>query len=267
MGNPNFFGFDATDAKFQKASIAVANTFTDTGDLVTANAHGLSNGDQVVFQTIVTTAGLTTFLRYYVVGATTNTFQASATYGGSAVALTTDGTGTFKSIAEYDVKFVNKLAFANESKSFTYEGDGTSRKRSKLTGVTLTLDADCVSQSVRMALYGKSAITTGLPAGYTSGIYEGDSVETAGASCGLWVEGSATRVDATTGVETDVTLRRWFPLGVLTYAGSGDMNTSDKWGGDKYEFTASKTAVDVCGGALPSSASGGQYQYLMEKAA
>lgn len=266
MGNPNYFGFDATDAKFQVASGSVSNTFTDAGDLVTAASHGLSNGTQIIFQTVVTTTGVTAFVRYYLIGSTTNTFQVSTTYGGSAAVLTTDGSGTFKSITEYDIFFVNKLTLANENKSFTYEGDGTSRKRTKLTGVTVTLEADCVSQSARMAIFSKTAVSTSLPAAYTSAIYEGDTVETAGATVGMWVEGNATRVDATTAAETTVTLRRWFPLGVVTYSGSSDVNTGDKWGTDKYEFTASKTGVDVCAGVLPATLpSGGAYQMLMEK--
>lgn len=265
MGNPNYFGFDATDAKFQVASIAVSNTFTDAGDLVTAASHGLSNGAQVVFQTIVTTTGLTTFVRYYVIGATTNTFQVAATYGGSAVVLTTDGTGTFKSITEYDVLYVNKLAIANESKSFQYEGDGSFRKRSKLIGVTATLSSDCLSASSRLGIFGLSPVASGLPAAYTSAIQEGGTTEGAGATCGLWVEGSATRVDATTSAESTVTVRRWFPLGTLTYKGVGDMVTGDKWGLDEYEFSATRTSVDVCAGALPSTLSGGQFSYLLEK--
>jgi hypothetical protein len=69
-----------------------AATLTDTGDLVTVNAHGYANGDQVVFSTIVSTTGLTAGQRYYVISSTTNTFQVSTSAGGSAVALTTNGT-------------------------------------------------------------------------------------------------------------------------------------------------------------------------------
>lgn len=266
MGSPNYFGFDATDAKFQLASAAHSNTFTDAGDLVTFNAHGRSNGDQVVFQTVVTTTGVTAFVRYYVISATTNTFQIATTVGGSAVVLTTDGTGTFKEILEYDVLYVNKLSVANEIKTATYEGDGTSRKRSKLTGTTITIETDCVSASARIAIFGKSLISTTLPASYTSAIYEGDTTETNGATIGMWVEGTATRQDATTLVESTVTLRRWFPLGLLTYTGAGDMTTNDKWGTDKYEFAATKTTVDCVAGALPATVpSGGIYAMLMEK--
>lgn len=68
-------------------------TFTDTGDVVTAAAHGLENGQVVKFTTITTTTGITANTDYYVVGKTTDTFQVSATSGGSALALTSNGSG------------------------------------------------------------------------------------------------------------------------------------------------------------------------------
>lgn len=71
-----------------------AVTFTDTGDLVTLASHGLSDGDTVSFATIVTTTGISVSTTYYVRDATTNTFKVAATSGGSALTLTTDGTGT-----------------------------------------------------------------------------------------------------------------------------------------------------------------------------
>jgi hypothetical protein len=264
MAAPNFFGFDATDAKIQVPSASLACTFTDSGDLVTKSAHGLSNGDVVVFQTIVTTTGLSAFVRYYVISSTTNTFQISATYGGSAVVLTSDGSGTYKSILEYDLKFVNKVTFNAQKKSFTYEGDGQSRERSKVTGFTLAIAADCISQSVREAIYAKTPVTTSLDDAHTRGVWEGDSVETAGVSCGIWAEGSATAQDSSSGAESQATLRRWWPLGTLTYDGPAEMTTSDKMGLDQYTFVASKTSVDVAAGALPGVPSGGAYQLLSQ---
>jgi len=75
-------------------STAIAVSFQDTGDTVTLNNHGLSNGNIVSFPSITTTTGITINTPYYVVNATTNTFQVSLTLGGSVIVLTTDGTGT-----------------------------------------------------------------------------------------------------------------------------------------------------------------------------
>ena len=68
-------------------------TFTDVGDLVTRTAHGYLNNMQVQFFNITSTTGISNGQFYYVINATANTFQISATAEGTAVALTTDGTG------------------------------------------------------------------------------------------------------------------------------------------------------------------------------
>ena len=65
--------------------ISTLNTFT-------SNNHGLLVGDAVISR--VTANGLTAGVKYWVVGTVnTNTFQLSATYGGSVLASFTNGTG------------------------------------------------------------------------------------------------------------------------------------------------------------------------------
>lgn len=73
------------------SNLAIA--FTDAGDTVNLTAHGLSNGDEVSFPVITTTTGLISNTRYFVVGATANTFQVAATSGGAVLPLTNNGTG------------------------------------------------------------------------------------------------------------------------------------------------------------------------------
>jgi len=68
-------------------------TFTDAGDLVTRTAHGYTDGMRVQFFNITTTTGIVNAQFYFVINSTANTFQVSATEGGSALALTNDGTG------------------------------------------------------------------------------------------------------------------------------------------------------------------------------
>jgi acetylglutamate kinase len=79
-------GFDA----------AIAVTFQDSGDTVTLNSHGLNNGTKVSFATIVTTTGILTNTVYFVINATTNTFQLAATLNGAILPLTTNGSGTMR---------------------------------------------------------------------------------------------------------------------------------------------------------------------------
>jgi surface protein len=69
-------------------------TLTDATDLVTLANHGYTNGMVVRFYNIVSTTGIADTTTYYVINATTDTFQVSSTAGGSAIALTTDGTAT-----------------------------------------------------------------------------------------------------------------------------------------------------------------------------
>jgi len=74
-----------------------ACTFTDAGDLVGDVGHGLVAGDAVEFLTIVTTTGISINTEYYVIaaGLTADAFSVSATVGGAALTLTTNGTGTY----------------------------------------------------------------------------------------------------------------------------------------------------------------------------
>ena len=70
-----------------------AVTFTDAGDLVTLNNHGLQNGQMVMFRSVVNTTGFALRVRMFVVDATTDTFRLATSLGGSAIQLTNNGTG------------------------------------------------------------------------------------------------------------------------------------------------------------------------------
>lgn len=67
-------------------------TFTSSGNLVTLASHGLSNSNVVTFSSIVTTTGIVTNTNYYVISATTDTFQLSSN-GTTALTLSNDGSG------------------------------------------------------------------------------------------------------------------------------------------------------------------------------
>ncbi len=273
MGNPYYRNFGLLDAKILKATTATANTFTDTGDLVTANSHGLSNGWMVSFATIVTTTGVSTATRYYVVGATTNTFQVAATVGGSALTLTTDGTGTYVAIKEYDIYLANEATIDIKSKSFTYAGDDTEIESEQVLGYTVNINADAIQEAVKAALFGLSAITSALPVttpagtANTSMLYGGTVAERGGAVCGLYFVGTATRVDASTGVESNVYVTRYFWVGRISGVKPTGNKTGDKQDVETYKFTASKTSVDLGGIALPATVpTGGVFYSTFEVA-
>jgi hypothetical protein len=71
----------------------ISCTFQDTGDTVTITGHTFSNGEMVAFSEINTTTGISVDTPYYIVSTATNTFKVATIYGGTALALTTDGTG------------------------------------------------------------------------------------------------------------------------------------------------------------------------------
>jgi len=74
-----------------------ASAITDTGDVFTPTvaAQTPQNDEIITFSAIVTTTGISVNTPYYVINRTSTTFQVSLTRGGSAVAVTTNGTCVF----------------------------------------------------------------------------------------------------------------------------------------------------------------------------
>lgn len=69
-------------------------TLTDAGDVITVpTGHGIVNGDLVYFPLITTTTGIVVNTAYYAISVAATTMQVSATPGGAALPLTTNGTG------------------------------------------------------------------------------------------------------------------------------------------------------------------------------
>ena len=107
----------------------VLKTFTadSSTDTFTANGHGYNNNDEVRVRSRggLVSAGLTAeTVKYFVVNKTTNTFQLSATSGGSAINITNAGTGTlqvWKADAGYDDPNQGRPEFFPTSK-YTFSG-------------------------------------------------------------------------------------------------------------------------------------------------
>jgi len=86
-------------------SLTYAPSFTAVAatDIITATAHGLSNGMTLQVTSAGTLpAGLTASTVYYVISSTTNTFKVSLTSGGAAVDITDTGSGTHSYIYTSD---------------------------------------------------------------------------------------------------------------------------------------------------------------------
>ena len=114
-------------------------TGSASGDTLTANSHGLPDTTPISFacatDTDVLPAPLQEGVTYYVRDTATNTFKVAATSGGTAIDLTTDGTGTFG---------VNTcLAFANKA-IILFAGDATTNG-SRLQGAYLDISLNCMN--------------------------------------------------------------------------------------------------------------------------
>lgn len=84
-----FYGATALGGQQPKAGTAA-----NSGDVITSYAHGLVNTDRVAleqFQGNALPTGYSEGVAYFVVGATTDTFQVSLTSGGAAVTISSDG--------------------------------------------------------------------------------------------------------------------------------------------------------------------------------
>lgn len=89
------FGFEeiGTAGLPSNNGTAFAITAEADDDFITAAAHGLQNGDRVIFPTLTGGAGLTAATAaYFVIAAEVNKFKVSATPGGAPINITTDVT-------------------------------------------------------------------------------------------------------------------------------------------------------------------------------
>lgn len=83
---------DGRGVAWASGNISGVNTTTDT---LTSTSHGRPNGFCLVITSTGTMpGGLVSGTRYFVINAATNTFQLSATSGGSAIDITSSGSGT-----------------------------------------------------------------------------------------------------------------------------------------------------------------------------
>ena len=86
-------------------------TSTGSPDTFTKTAHGLSNGDRVLFSNVTGGTGLAIRTPYYVINATSNTFQIATTAGGSAVDLSSNVTA-----GTVDIGTVNNLDYGRDKR-------------------------------------------------------------------------------------------------------------------------------------------------------
>lgn len=92
-----FYGYGPING----GNVRSAGTGANSGDVITSYAHGLVNTDRVTLRPVEGKSlpgGLDATTIYFVVGATTDTFQLSLTSGGSVIPLTTDSELVFQKV-------------------------------------------------------------------------------------------------------------------------------------------------------------------------
>lgn len=245
---------------FSKAAVQVKGadksaTITAATATFTVASHGYSIGDRIVLSALATTTGLSVLTYYYIIstGFTSGAFKLSATAGGSALSLTTDGTATLSKLHEVRLRMANKITSNSDVKTVNYEGDNTIIKVNNLQSIGFTFDADAFTIGAHATIYSLSEVTANLPDSYTSayGLF-GSSAELTGQTAGFWGEAADTQTSAA-GVQSTKTKRYWYPLGNLTASKPPELTTSDKPTAWQYTFAVTNMAptVDVMGVALP----------------
>lgn len=91
----------AVDLSVTVARGAKAFTVEESDDTFSCTSHGMAAGDTFQLVTLTGGTGAVIATTYYVIasGLTANAFKASATLGGSSLAITLDGSGTLRPIA------------------------------------------------------------------------------------------------------------------------------------------------------------------------
>lgn len=97
----NYIGYLPFAGASPVKGFGTVNAAGVTADAITSAGHGLANADRVIVYNVFAESlptGLTEGTLYYVVGATTDTFQLSLTSGGAAVDITAIGELYFERI-------------------------------------------------------------------------------------------------------------------------------------------------------------------------
>lgn len=144
-----------------------ATTFTadNTTNTYTATSHGLSDDDVVYVDSSASDLpnGLIANTIYYVISSTTNTFQLSTSSGGSAVAISDDGTGTHSFYTQFKVPDLRSrfpLGFGAAAPTLTF--DFTDSDVNTGTDVITVDSNDTLHTGQAVALTSSGTVPTGL---------------------------------------------------------------------------------------------------------
>lgn len=157
--------------------------------------------------------------------------------------------------SDTDIPFVNSMSMTPEFETITYEGDGQQKNDYYGYRLTGTVGFDKLDTAVLELLYGKSEVTSGLPADEASRYYFGDDTELTPVELALTIDYKALN-DAD---DSDETIRvMMFKVRVQPFAPPEGANAA-KWAPYTFSFETELTTTDIEAAALPSVPSGGAH--------
>jgi hypothetical protein len=140
-----------------------ATSTTATDLFTTTNPHTFENGDSIFFSSLGTTTGVSTNTTYYIINATSTTFQLSASPGGAALDITGTGSSvTYVPISPtYRVAYTAGTSVSDSYSAATPNGYLSYSRTQKLNPTAMASGAIYgVVQSVPIA-YGSTSVMAG----------------------------------------------------------------------------------------------------------
>jgi hypothetical protein len=74
----------------------ISAAFDGTTDVVTLTSHGLSSGDMISFNPILSSLGISAKQIYFVINETVNTFQVASSFAGTPMNIINNGVGAMR---------------------------------------------------------------------------------------------------------------------------------------------------------------------------
>lgn len=167
-----------------------------------------------------------------------------------------DNAGT---VAFVDLNFGNSADFKTDMTTITYEGDGTQTKKYFSTAFDVDIEGDDWDALALELIFGKTAVTAGLPVGVAKRTYWGANADASGIVCGIMAQCTAEEV--LTGVNKQLQIVA--PKGTLSPPNPPALKNIAK-AGVKCSFSARKTLTDMANDALPSVPADGCFWYMDE---
>lgn len=167
-------------------------------------------------------------------------------------------------IASTSLPWPNALKPNYESATYTWQGGATRKIINALIAVNYTLDLDAIPLSAHKTIFGKSEITD---PGTADSLFDistivgfGGGNDVSGVSRGVYAVANAL-AGAT---ETVLQLAIWLPVCTITLGAVGGLSSGNIADKTSYNFSATKTAVDITNTAIAGASSGGEFFYIGE---